>query len=62
MAALGTSQRAALYLVGRGGLLAVDAVGSDCTRIHAGTCGTLLREVVCFSSGHDQVFVSGKKN
>ena len=31
-------------------------------RIHAGTLGTLLREVGRSLSGHDQVFVPGKKN
>ena len=29
-------------------------------RIHAGTLGTLLREVGRSLSGHDQVFVPGK--
>ena len=40
------------------------ASGSDCMRIHAGTLGTLLREVGCSLSGRDQVFVPGnqKKN
>ena len=37
------------------------ASGSDCMRIHAGTLGTLLREVGCSLSGHDQVFLPGKK-
>ena len=37
------------------------AAGSDCMWIHAGTLGTLLREVARSPSGHDQVFVPGKK-
>ena len=37
------------------------ASGSDGMRIHAGTLGTLLREVGCSLSGHDQVSVPGKK-
>ena len=58
---MGTSQRAALYLVGLGGLPPLVAAWSNCMRIHAGTLGTLLREVGRSLSGHDQVFLPGKK-
>ena len=37
------------------------ASGSDCMRIHAGTLGTLPREAGRSPSGHDQVFLPGKK-
>ena len=40
---------------------AIYAARSDCMRIHAGTLGTLLREVGCSLSGHDRVLCPGKK-
>ena len=58
---MGTSQRAALYLLGLGGLPPLFAAWSICMRIHAGTSGTLLREVGRSPSGHDQVLLPGKK-
>ena len=38
------------------------ATRSDCMRIHAGTLGTLPREVGRSLGGFDQVFLPGKKS
>lgn len=60
MASLRTSQRAAMYLVGHGGLPPLAAARSDCIWIHAGALGTLVREVGRSPCGLDWVFVLGK--
>ena len=52
---------AACTLWSRGRPAAIRVAKSDCMRIHAGTLGTLLREVGRSPSGRDQVFLPGKK-